>query len=108
MALTREFRETTMRRAHEDPAFRRGLLAEGVRLLLTGDPEDAAVGRSFLRDYVNATLGFQKLAEATGRAPESLMRMLGPHGNPSLANLSRIIGRLQREEGVDLFARDQV
>jgi len=41
-----------------------------------------AVGKSVLRDYVNATVGIDELSAATRKSPKSLMRMFGPDGNP--------------------------
>jgi len=34
-------------------------------------------------DYINATVGFTKIGEATHIPAKSLMRMPGPTGNPS-------------------------
>ena len=79
MTLTRGFKETIQRRVRKDAAFRRALLREGVECLLAGDLE---TGKTVLRDYINATVGFAKLGEATRRSPKSLMRMFGPAGNP--------------------------
>jgi DNA-binding phage protein len=93
MALTREFKETVKARAERDPAFREALLTEAVEQLLAGEMED---GKAVLRDYINATVGFEKLAKATGTPPKSLMRMLGPRGNPRARNLLTVIGKLQR------------
>lgn len=105
MALTHDFRETTMKRAKRDSKFRRGLLTDGVRLLLTGEAEDLAVGKSLIRDYINATIGFQTLAEQTGKKPESLMRMFGTNGNPRLSNFSQILHLLQESEGIQLTVK---
>jgi len=99
MALTREFKETVKERAARDPAFREALLKEAVELLLAGDLE---TGKAVLRDYINATVGFAKLARATGTPPKSLMRMLGPNGNPRASNLLAIIAKLQRVTGLHL------
>jgi len=104
--LTREFKEMVVERAERDPEFRREMLKTGVELLLTGDPEDAAIGREKLRTYVNATIGFERLASQLGKSPKSLMRMLSASGNPSLSNLSAVIGALQRVEGVRLEVRE--
>lgn len=52
MPLTRDFRETVQARAKRDPAFRKGLLKEGVKCLLTGEVK---VAKILLRDYLNAT-----------------------------------------------------
>ena len=58
MALTRDFKETIQARAERDPAFRRELLKEGVQCLLSGEVD---TGKTVLRDYINATVGFRLL-----------------------------------------------
>jgi len=93
MALTREFKQTVKARAERDPAFREALLTEAVEQLLAGEVD---TGKAVLRDYINATVGFEKLAKATGTPSKSLMRMLGPKGNPRASNLLTMIGKLQR------------
>ena len=102
MPLTRDFRETIRGRLQCDPGFREALLEEGVKCLLAGEVD---VGKSVLRDYVNATIGFQELGGMTRKSPKSLMRMLGPNGNPQARNLFEIIGCLQECEGVHLEVR---
>ncbi len=102
MALTRDFKETIQARAERDPAFRRELLKEGIETFLAGDVE---TGKTILRDYVNATVGFEALGEATGRSPKSLMRMLGPAGNPTARNIFEVISHLQDKEGVRFQVR---
>jgi DNA-binding phage protein len=99
MALTRDFKETIKARAERDVAFREALLTEAVELLIAGDLD---VGKALLRDYINATVGFEKLAKATGTPSKSLMRMLGPKGNPRASNLLTLLGKLQRVSGVHL------
>ncbi len=61
---------------------------------------DMAKAKAILRDYINATVGFTKLAEVTRIPSKSLMRMLGPGGNPRAVNLFEVIRFLQRREGV--------
>src|SRR6478736_4078090 len=78
MPLTREFKVTVKARAERDAAFREALLTEAVELLLAGEVE---TGKAILRDYINATIGFERLAKKTGTPPKSLMRMLSPTGN---------------------------
>lgn len=97
MALTRDFKETIQARVRRDPSFRKELLREGVESLLSGDVE---TGKTVLRDYINATVGFSELAEVTHRSPKSLMRMLGPSGNPQARNLFEIVRYLQHKEKV--------
>jgi hypothetical protein len=74
MALTRSFGETVARCARSDEAFRAALVEEAVQNILDGDMK---TGRGQLRDVVNATIGFDALAAATGLPKTSLMRMLG-------------------------------
>jgi DNA-binding phage protein len=97
MALTRDFRETIRVRVQRDQAFRRALLREAVEAMLNGDVE---TGKSVLRDYINATVGFGELAEVTHRSPKSLMRMLGPKGNPQARNLFKIVSYLLHQERI--------
>jgi hypothetical protein len=99
MALTREFKATVLRRAQKDRAFREGLLTEALECLLAGDLD---AGKFLLRDYVNATIGFQKLSRLMKKKDTSLKRMLGPTGNPAAANLFAMTKVLQRQEGVTL------
>ncbi len=102
MALTRPFKEIVQARAMRDPVFRDALLSEGVEALISGDVD---TGKSILRDYINATVGFGMLAAATGTQPKSLMRMFGKSGNPTAKNLMAVIGHLQRASGVSLHVR---
>ena len=97
MVLTRNFKETIQARIVRDPTFREELLKEGVESLLSGDMD---TGKAVLRDYINATIGFQELGGLTAKSPKSLMRMFGPNGNPQARNLFEIIGCLQKREGL--------
>lgn len=97
MALTRDFKDTISARVARDSRFRKALLREGVESLLAGD---VATAKTILRDYINATVGFTELAEATRIPSKSLMRMLGPSGNPRADNLFEVVSFLQRREGV--------
>ncbi len=99
MALTRSFKETVKERAAADPEFRSELLKEAINSLLAGD---LATGKAVLRDFINATIGFEELAVLTNKSPKSLMRMLGPNGNPQAQNLLDIVARLQDREGLRL------
>ncbi|GJE80443.1 DNA-binding phage protein [Methylorubrum thiocyanatum] len=99
MALTRSFKETVKARAERDSAFRDALLTEAVDQLLAGDIE---TGKAVLRDYINATIGFERLAQETGTSSKSLMRMLGPTGNPTATNLFGVLRTVQKASGVQL------
>ena len=102
MALTRSFKDTVRARVQADPAFRTALLAEAVNAFLGGDVD---TGKSVLRDYINATVGFEGLAERTGTPSKSLMRMFSPAGNPAADNLFAVIRTLQQDSGVTLEVR---
>lgn len=99
MALTRDFKETIQARALHDAEFKFGLLEESIGCLLSGDLD---TGKLLLRDYINATIGFQKLAVLTDKSPKSLMRMVSPEGNPRADNLFSVIVALQEQDNVHL------
>lgn len=75
------------------------MLKEGIDTMLAGD---VSTGKAILRDYINASVGFNNLAEETSIPAKSLMRMLSPKGNPRADNLFQIIHHLQIREGIHL------
>ena len=99
MALTKSFKDLVQNRVARDPDFAAALLREGIDTMLTGDVD---TGKAILRDYIKATVGFEKLAEATATPSKSLIRMFGPRGNPQARNLFGVIGYLQKQAGVEL------
>lgn len=99
MVKTGSFKELVQARVRKDKKFAEALLREGVDALLSGDVE---TGKTILRDYIKATVGFEKLGEATGTQPKSLIRMFGPRGNPQAKNLFSVLGYLQKRAGVKL------
>lgn len=102
MALTRAFKATVQHRVKADPAFRAALLTEACNAFVQGDPQ---TGKAMLRDYINATVGFEGLAKRTGKPSKSLMRMFSPSGNPTVHNLSVVMSTLQQDSGVRLEVR---
>jgi hypothetical protein len=99
MAKTGSFKELVQTRVKNDKKFAEALLREGVDAMLSGDVE---TGKTILRDYIKATVGFEKLGEATGTQPKSLIRMFGPRGNPQAKNLFSVLGYLQKRAGLKL------
>jgi len=95
MALTRDFKETVKARADRDAEFRKALVNEAIECLLN---DDFATAKAILRDYINATIGFDGLAVEVGTPPKSLMRMLGPRGNPQAQSLLPVIAYIRRRE----------
>ena len=102
MPLTKDFRETVRERLQRDPKARKALLAEAIECLLSGDLD---TGKAILRNYINATIGFEELSDRTHTPSKSLMRMLGPKGNPQARNLFEVIAQLQQAEGVNFQLR---
>ncbi len=82
-----------------EPEFAVAVLREGIDALLACEFN---VGKHMMRDYVNATIGFDKLSKRTKIPLKSLMRMLGPAGNPQMSNLFAIIVALRDHAGVEL------
>jgi DNA-binding phage protein len=97
MALTRDFKETVKDRADRDPEFRNELLTEALEAIVCGDVDVAKV---LLRDYINATVGFECVGKAVDKGPKSLMRMLSNRGNPNVKNLFSVTRFLQKKAGV--------
>lgn len=103
MPLTRDYKEGVLERLATRPGFAAALLREGVDALLNDELE---IGKGVLRDYIKATMGFEALSKETGILSKSLMRMLGPAGNPQASNLFAIIGALQRHAGIELHLEE--
>ena len=101
MALTRNFKETVLKRVERDAAFAQALLDEAATLFLNGESETA---RLILRDLINATIGFEQLAAITAKPSKSLHRMLSPAGNPSMDNLAAIFRAVREKLQVSLEA----
>jgi len=97
MPLTRDFRETVKDRAERDANFRNGLLAEALEAIVRGELD---VAKILLRDYINATEGFESVGQAIDKSPKSLMRMLGRGGNPNAKNLFSVTQYLQKNAGL--------
>jgi hypothetical protein len=72
--------------------------------MLSGDVD---AGKTILRDYIKATIGFERLGAETGSPPKSLIRMFGPAGNPQARNLFAIVSHLQRLARVTLHVTAQ-
>ena len=85
-------------RMKREPEFAVAILCEGINALLACEFN---VGKHMVRDYVNATLGFDKLSKKTKIPLKSLMRMLGPSGNPQMSNLFAILGVLRKHARID-------
>ena len=99
MARTKSFKDLVEQNVKSDRKFAEALLREGIDAMLSGDLD---TGKTIMRDYIKATVGFEKLGQATDTPPKSLIRMFGPRGNPQARNLFSVIGYLQKRAGVQL------
>lgn len=102
MALTRDFKETVAARVQNDPAFAQALLDEAITLFVNGEPDSAKL---ILRDLVNATVGFEALAEEIHKPAKSLHRMLSQSGNPTMSNISAVFAAIKRALKVEVHTQ---
>ena len=102
MARRRKFSETVKKDLQNSEEFRRAFLSEALTCMASGDVE---TGKIVLREYINGTVGFMKAADALGRSPKSLMRMLSSSGNPQARNLLELVAYLQKTEGATAEVR---
>jgi DNA-binding phage protein len=99
MALTRNFKSTVTARVQTDPAFAQALLDEAIKLFINGEPETAKL---ILRDLVNASVGFENLAQEIQKPAKSLHRMLSASGNPTMSNISAIFAAIKHQLRVEV------
>ena len=96
MALTRVFKNTVMELC-KDSEYRKRLLLEALASYLEGD---IVMGNSLLRDYLNGTQAFGKVANDLNMQEAGLRRMVSPSGNATAKNLFRLFKICQIREGI--------
>ena len=74
------------------------VLDEIASLFLNSEPGTAKL---MLRNLVNGTIGFEKLAKKTGKPSKSLHRMLSARGNPTIDNLALILDAVRKHLRVE-------
>ena len=94
MTLIKERSEAIVTRIRCEPEFALSFLDEASTLFLNGDPETA---RLMLRDLVDATVGFEQLAQEMSKSSKSLSRMLSVNGNPSMDTLTAVFSVLREK-----------
>jgi DNA-binding phage protein len=102
MPLTRAFKDTVKARAQTDAAFRVALLEEALDAFVNNDLD---TGKLLLRDYVNATVGFEALGAQLHKSPKSLKRLLSAEGNPRVDDLFAVVAQLKASDGVSFSVR---
>jgi hypothetical protein len=96
MPLTKDFKQTIMVDL-QDREYRAAYLAQALEAMHGGE---FSVGKRMLRNYVNATIGFEALSKAMRSPAKSLMRMLGESGNP---HADKLFGMLKHLQAADRF-----
>lgn len=96
---TRDYRETLLERAQDEPEFRVEMLKGAVRCMCNGEPK---IGRLLPYDCVYATIGFDELSKKTGMQRESLEHMLSRDIDPSADELLGIVAVVAKHEGIEL------
>ena len=95
--------ETVLIALRDKPGYRRATLVGAVEELLAGDRYVACAS---LRRLIAVTVGFSRMAEMTGIHEKSLIRMLGPKGNPTTDNLFKVIRVLAGRENVRFAVKE--
>lgn len=98
-ARGRNFDELVQARIGQEEAFADALLEEAVQEMLAGEFD---VARSLIRDVIKGSIGYAELSRRTGTPEKSLVRMFGPSGNPTAANMFNVLAQLQRHSGISL------
>jgi hypothetical protein len=91
-SLTGNFCDLLRARLSHDPAFSTALLRESIDTMLAGDFD---TGKAILRDYIKATIGFEKLGEGTGTPAKSPSSACSARA----ASLRRAMAPPRRSEG---------
>ena len=99
VTLNRQLSPAIVLRLRSDSTCRACVLRAAAQAWLDDDVE---LSQGLLRRLVDATLGFEALSNLTELHPKSLVRMLGPEGNPSARHLGAVIARLAQWHGVRL------
>jgi DNA-binding phage protein len=97
--IGRSFDEFIEDRIRREPDLGHGLLEEAVLAILNGELPAA---RNLIRNVIKGSIGYAELSRRTGTPEKSLIRMFGPKGNPTAANLSAVLAQLLRQAGVEV------
>ena len=93
MPLTRDFKETSRERASRDAGFREALLQRPSTPCL----RDVETGKTVLRNYINATVGFDKLATVTQEIAKEPHAYARPERQSSSSQFFEIVAYLQKK-----------
>ena len=91
-------RELIVEELRKNKTLRLVHLQDAILSLFSGEKR---VGLLMLRDIVNATCGFPKLAKTLSLPDKSVQRMLSVVGNPTTDNLMAIVRFIFTQENVE-------
>jgi probable addiction module antidote protein len=95
----RDHKTAIIEHLKNNESFRKAYLNEAL------NEDDPAVVLSMLRDIVDATRGFTKLAKETGLARQSLYKVLSEKGNPEFGSVWKIVRILRKKNQTLVPAR---
>lgn len=99
MLQTRNYHETVISRVQTDRAFAQALFDETLILFINGEADTAKL---ILRDLVQATVGFELLAEEIHKPVKYLDKILSQSGNPTMNTISKIFAAIKRSLKVEI------
>lgn len=99
MASIKNFKKNIQKHEKNESGYRTAMLTEAVESFLSGDID---MGKTVLREYITATIGFDTFSRQMGKPSKSLYRMLSPAGNPKISDLFEVLYLLQKNTGVRL------
>jgi len=100
--LTRDHKEGLIESLTDDPEFARVLLAEAAGIFLNGE---ADMARLMLQVLVDATVGFDALAETTSIPSDRLREMLSSHADPQMDLVAAIFSAIRTHLGATMLVR---
>lgn len=95
----RDHKTAIVERLKTDESFRKAYLNEAL------NEDDPIVVLSMLRDVVEATRGFTRLAKETGLARQSLYKVFSEKGNPEFGSVWKIVRILRKKNQTLVPAR---
>ncbi len=95
----RDHKTAIIEHLKNNESFRKAYLNEAL------NEDEPAVVLSMLRDIVDATRGFTKLAKETGLARQSLYKVLSEKGNPEFGSVWKIVRILRKKNQTLIPAR---
>jgi len=102
--IGRSLDQIAVERIRRDPDLSDLLLQEAAQALLDNE---VAAARNMLRHLIKGSIGYADLSRRTGTPEKSLIRMFGPRGNPTAANLFSVLAHLQQRAGVRLHVASE-